>query len=370
VLDHTNGVVVSFVRGLDLSGSIQGAGGVGGVLAVQAGTSAQCGPVANTTHFTCYDGNGNVTALVNAATGAESARYEYGPFAEPIRMTGVMARVNPIRFSTQYADDVTGDTKYLFRDLRDGRWPNRDPIAEDGGLNIYAFVGNNPMKYVDPDGQQFYEPPIMPPIKPRGAVSCGGVCGAIIDDWIIDEINAQIAGWDAWKKANPGKDKIGNYIPWANGNQRYKDPNFFQFNKDAYPTCATEEGEKGCGRSVTLCGQCVRSSILGNIIYGIIGNYAGFSDAELNTASVWKRRVGIPVDQYDEEAYGLGAQLKGNANIGDFCKKFNEKKGTALREGRSLAEGGGYNDLSTCRPCSLKTTATNHGGNSPPRWMR
>jgi YD repeat-containing protein len=105
VLDHTNGVVVAFMRGLDLSGSIQGAGGVGGVLMVKAGSSAQCGAMANTTHFTCYDGNGNVAALVNAATGAESARYEDGPFAEQIRMTGPMAKLNPIRFSTQYHDD-------------------------------------------------------------------------------------------------------------------------------------------------------------------------------------------------------------------------------------------------------------------------
>jgi len=102
VLDHTNGLVLSFMRGLDLSGSIQGAGGVGGVLAVKAGTSAQCGAMANTTHFTCYDGNGNVTALVDTATGSESGRYEYGPFAEGIRLNGAMAKLNPVRSYDNY----------------------------------------------------------------------------------------------------------------------------------------------------------------------------------------------------------------------------------------------------------------------------
>ncbi len=136
VLDHTNGVVLSFMRGLDLSGSLQGAGGVGGVLAVKAGTSAQCGAMTNTAHFTCYDGNGNVTALMNAATGEESARYEYAPFAEKLRETGPMAKLNPIRFSTQYADDVTDDTKYLFRDLSDGRWFSRDSLEEFGHIFI------------------------------------------------------------------------------------------------------------------------------------------------------------------------------------------------------------------------------------------
>jgi RHS repeat-associated protein len=146
VLDHTNGVVVSFMRGLDLSGSLQGAGGVGGVLVVKAGASAQCGAMASTTHFTCYDGNGNVTALLDAAAGEASARYEYAPFAEKLRETGPMAKLNPIRYSTQYADDVTGDTKYLFRDYHadTGRWLSRDPIEESGGRNVYAFVQNTP----------------------------------------------------------------------------------------------------------------------------------------------------------------------------------------------------------------------------------
>ena len=148
VLDHTNGLVMSFARGLDLSGSLQGAGGVGGVLAVNFKT--------NGTHFFWYDGNGNVTALVNAANGAESARYEYGPFAEPIRMTGPMAKLNPIRFSSQYADDVTGDVKYLYRDYdpSTGRWPSRDPIGERGGVNLYGFVENAPVNKTDLLGRE------------------------------------------------------------------------------------------------------------------------------------------------------------------------------------------------------------------------
>jgi hypothetical protein len=77
--------------------------------------------------------------------------------------------LNAIRFSTQYHDDFTDDDKYLFRDLRDGRWPNRDPIGELGwivvtcskdanlladGPNPYHFVANNPMGKVDLLGLQ------------------------------------------------------------------------------------------------------------------------------------------------------------------------------------------------------------------------
>lgn len=31
-------------------------------------------------------------------------------------------------------------------------WPNRDPIGEEGGLNLYGFVYNNPMSFLDPYG--------------------------------------------------------------------------------------------------------------------------------------------------------------------------------------------------------------------------
>ena len=62
-----------------------------------------------------------------------------------------MGKANPIRFSTQYADDWTGDVKYKYRDYTPsaGRWPNRDPLGERGGRNLYGFVANNPVSRVD-----------------------------------------------------------------------------------------------------------------------------------------------------------------------------------------------------------------------------
>ncbi len=143
ILNHTNGLVMSFMRGLDLSGSVQGAGGVGGVLAVTfAPSTLHPSP---SSHFVSYDGNGNVIALTDSTTGDSSAVFEYGPFGELLRATGPMADLMPLRFSTMYADDVTEDVKYLFRDLRpdEGRWTSRDPIDEQGRANLYGFVGNS-----------------------------------------------------------------------------------------------------------------------------------------------------------------------------------------------------------------------------------
>ena len=49
--------------------------------------------------------NGTVAALVHAADGTVAANDGYASFGEPVRVTGVMAKNNPFRFSTKYADD-------------------------------------------------------------------------------------------------------------------------------------------------------------------------------------------------------------------------------------------------------------------------
>ncbi len=145
-LDATNGLVRSYTWGLDLSGSMQGAGGIGGLLAVNAGT--------NGTHFVGYDGNGNVMALVDAGSGSVTAQYEWSPFGEIIRATGPMAKVNPFRFSTKYTDDETGLVMYPRRPYSPstGRWLTRDLLEEDGSDNLYTFVTNDPFNRVDPLG--------------------------------------------------------------------------------------------------------------------------------------------------------------------------------------------------------------------------
>jgi YD repeat-containing protein len=96
-LNGTNGAVVrSYVWGLDLSESLDGAGGVGGLLWVRLNTRPASGA-----HFVTYEGNGNVWNLVSATTGTETAWYEYGPFGEPLRLTGASAGSNPFRLSTK-----------------------------------------------------------------------------------------------------------------------------------------------------------------------------------------------------------------------------------------------------------------------------
>jgi RHS repeat-associated protein len=78
-----------------------------------------------------------------------------GPFGEILRATGQMATANPFRFSTKFRDDETGLLYYGYRyyDPITGRWLNRDPIGENGGANVYGFVGNDPVGDTDYLGQ-------------------------------------------------------------------------------------------------------------------------------------------------------------------------------------------------------------------------
>ena len=82
---------------------------IGGLLDVS------CYVAATTNCFPAFDGNGNVMALVNAADGTSVSNYAYGPFGELIQQTGIMARNNPIRFSTKYQDDESDLLYYGYR---------------------------------------------------------------------------------------------------------------------------------------------------------------------------------------------------------------------------------------------------------------
>lgn len=145
----SNANLRSYLWGTDISGSRQGAGGVGGLLAEKNSSGVA--------HFVVYDGNGNVTRFVDGSTGTTSATYEHGPFGEGIRVNGTYAGANPICFSTKYRDSETDLLYYGHRYYNpgSGRWASRDPINERGGVNLYGFVGNAPIRRFDALGLLF-----------------------------------------------------------------------------------------------------------------------------------------------------------------------------------------------------------------------
>ena len=102
---------------------------------------------------------GGSIASVAQLRDARSTRDDYGPFGELIRASGSNARLNPFRFSTQFQDDESDLVYYGYRfyNASTGRWLNRDPLEEGGGVNVYGFVGNNGVSQFDVDGLWFKE---------------------------------------------------------------------------------------------------------------------------------------------------------------------------------------------------------------------
>jgi len=106
----------------------------------------------NTVLLPCFDGNGNVYAMVdNSASGSVRASFEYSAFGETLRASGDMASAVLFRFSTKTTDLEDGFLYYGFRYYNPmlGRFMGRDPIREKGGLHLYAFVANNGVNHWD-----------------------------------------------------------------------------------------------------------------------------------------------------------------------------------------------------------------------------
>jgi RHS repeat-associated protein len=114
--------------GMDLSGSMQGAGGVGGLLSESHISNPQS-PI----YYPTYDGNGNVSEYLNSA-GAVIAHFEYDPFGNTVVNTDTNSQF-AYRFSTKPLEFATGLYYYTYRHYEPltGRWPSRDPKNEVGG---------------------------------------------------------------------------------------------------------------------------------------------------------------------------------------------------------------------------------------------
>lgn len=151
--DLNNLPTTTYTRGKDLSGSLDGAGGIGGLLSMTLNTEP--GPLSSNSVFYHCDGNGNVTMLINSYQ-AIVAKYLYDAFGNTLAKSGSLADANPYRFSSKEWHQNSGLVYYLYRyyDPNLQRWPNRDPMEEDGGLNLYTFAANDSVNHMDPYGLQ------------------------------------------------------------------------------------------------------------------------------------------------------------------------------------------------------------------------
>ncbi len=94
---------------------------------------------------------GSVREMVDN-TGTVRGRYDYDPYGRRTRVSGSYDAA--FGYAGYYYDTGSGLNLTLYRayDADTGRWPNRDPLEEDGGINLYEFVKNSPISWFDSDG--------------------------------------------------------------------------------------------------------------------------------------------------------------------------------------------------------------------------
>jgi RHS repeat-associated protein len=156
---------------------------------------------------------GSVRMVINASTGAIAQSLEYDAFGRVLNETG--SGFQPFGFAGGLYD---ADTKLVRFGARDydpdmGRWTNKDPIGFAGGdTNIYAYVGNDPVNWVDLSGLVPWVEVLLPP---AAVFDLANVTGAFAT--VANLVTPGASTSLAWNNGNPVIVLEDSWLSFGNG---------------------------------------------------------------------------------------------------------------------------------------------------------
>jgi RHS repeat-associated protein len=100
-----------------------------------------------------------VTGITDSIGNNVVQRYDYDSFGNIVSMLDPNFK-QPYTYTSREYDEETGLYYYRARyyDSTIGRFISEDPIGLLGGINLYSYVGNNAVNFVDPLGLQSSDP--------------------------------------------------------------------------------------------------------------------------------------------------------------------------------------------------------------------
>ena len=141
------------------------------------------------TYFFINDQLGTPQRLVDSS-GTVVWQAAYSPFGKAEIVNDTVT--NNLRFPGQFYDAESGlyYNFHRYYDPETGRYITADPIGLRGGINLYSYVQNNPVNWIDPEGRSWITYGIG--TIGIGVISADDATGiGISDDWLIPII----AGW-------------------------------------------------------------------------------------------------------------------------------------------------------------------------------
>jgi RHS repeat-associated protein len=102
-------------------------------------------------YFYSRDHLGSIREMVDSS-GTIQARYDYDPYGRRTKVSGSMDSDFGFTGHFYHAPSGLFLAPYRAYDPDTGRWIRRDPIGENGGMNLYGYVGNSPVNFNDPSG--------------------------------------------------------------------------------------------------------------------------------------------------------------------------------------------------------------------------